>query len=360
MQLRPEQLSGHLNKGLRPVYLVHGDEALLRLEAASAIRAAAHAAGVTERILLEIEPGFDWTRLTGEFAALSLFSSRRLIELRLPAKRIDAAARAALTQAAQGLDGSDDLLLVLTDKLDAGQRKAGWYQAIEQNGVTVAAWPVDHQRLPAWIESRLRARGLIAEPEAIELLAARGEGNLLAIAQEIEKLLLLADPSRAGGHTLDAAELRRQIASSARYDVFDLSDAALHGDPERVLTIHQGLRAEGVELPVLLWALTREIRLLARLHGAREQGCNSAAIFKAERVWEARQRGLIAAGRRLPAARARTLLRHCARIDRIIKGREGIPGEAAWDELLELALALAGHDLQTPSGACGRPASPAP
>lgn len=333
MRVRPEQLAAHLEKGLAPIYLVSGDEPLQTDEALDAIRAAARSQGYSEREVLQVEANFDWNRLASAGQSLSLFAERRLLELRLPsAKPGTEGAKALSAYAAEPPE--DTLLLIGCGKLDKRQQQGKWFKALEGAGAVVQTWPVEHRALPQWVAQRMQARGLQPTPEAAQLLAERVEGNLLAAAQEIDKLVLLL-----GSGAVDAEAVEAAVADSARYTVFELADAALAGDATRTARVFAGLRGEGVEPVLILWALSREVRALAEMAAARERGEAEGALFAQHRVWEKRKPLVRAGLSRYPAVRWRQLLYRCGRIDRVIKGAE--PGSAP-DELLQLALLIAG------------------
>ncbi len=335
MKLRAEQLDAHLAKTLAPVYVISGDEPLLEAEIVDRIRAAARARGFTDREVLAAEPGFDWSRLAAVAGNRSLFGGRTLIELRLPGgKPGDAGARELMRLAEH--PSEETLLVVRCPRLDAAAQRTRWYKALEAAGAAIAVYPVERARLPDWIARRMRARGLEPTPEVVSFLAERVEGNLLAAAQEIEKLLLLHGEGRP-----DLETVTRAVTDSARFSVFDLADAALEGNPARVARILAGVRAEGTEAVLVLWSLAREVRTLARVAHAVEAGATPARALAEERVWDRRKPLVGRALRRLPAAGWQRLLRACARIDRIVKGAEA--GDA-WQELLQLALAVAGAE----------------
>ena len=338
MRVRPEQLAAHLRKTLAPLYLVFGEEPLQAMEAADAIRAAARERGHAERECLTVETGFDWNLLRQRAASRSLFAGRRVLDLRLGnAKPGDAGAKALGEYAARPAE--DTVLLITAGKLDWSTQKGRWFTALDSVGVVVAAMPIELSRLPAWIDQRLRSRGLNPTPDAVTLLSERIEGNLLAAAQEIEKLAL-SDP----GRELTAAAVLAVVGDSARYSIYDFVDAALLGHPERAVRILDGLRGEGVEPVLLNWALHREIRVLAALAFARDQRQSPETVFAAfaarkQPVWDKRKPPLLQALRRLTLVQCRQLLRACARIDRLAKGAEtGSP----WDALLANGLRLAG------------------
>lgn len=332
MRIKPEQIGAHLKRALAPVYLVFGDEPLQVAETCDVIRAAARAQGYGAREILHAGPGFDWAALTLAASNLSLFAERRLLELRIPGgKPGEAGAEALVNYAAQ--PAPDTLLLVVCPKLDGATQKSKWFGALEQAGVVVQVWPVTARELPAWIMQRAPAKGMRLSQEAAALLALRVEGNLLAAAQDLEKLYLLH-----GAAQLDADTVAAAVADSARFDVYDLADSALSGDAPRAARILNGLRGEGVEPTLVLWALARELRALAGMaHECR--GANVEQVLVKYHVWDKRKAVIKKALQGRSADYWRGLLRHAARVDRVIKG---IATGAVWDELLQLSVGLAG------------------
>ncbi len=333
MRARSDQLPGLLTKGLKPVYMLTGDEPLQLHEGLDAIRAAARDAGYTEREVLEVDAGFDWGRLAALADNLSLFGDRRVVELRLPSgKPGQQGARAIGDYCKRPPD--DTLLVIVSGKLEAKVRKsAAWVKTIDEAGVVVEIWPVEPAQLPRWLNARMQQAGLRPTPEALQLLAERGEGNLLAAVQEVEKLRLLV-----GDGNVDLATVQAAVADSARYDVFDLCTAALQGESRRVVRILGGLREEGVEPTLVLWALARELRVLVPLSA---RGANAKAVLNGAKVFGPRQAALQAAAGRGGPGRWSALLARAARADRVFKGAAaGRP----WDELLHLSLAIAGTE----------------
>ncbi len=335
MRLDLQRLGPHLKGELLSLYLVAGDEPLQRGEALDAIRAAARARGFVERELLQPEAGgrMDWGALNVAGQSLSLFAERRLLEVRLESAKLGKEGVRALSEYAAA-PPPDALLLVALGKLDARQRKSKWYRELDRRGGLVEVWPLDHRQLPGWLARRMRARGLEPGPGVAEWLAGRVEGNLLAAAQEVERLLLLRGPG-----PLALEDLGRMVADSARYSVFDFSDALLAGDAARALHVLRGLREEG-EAPVLvLWALARDLRLLAGLAAEVEHGTPPARALGARRdLWDKRKTQVGRALGRFPAARWRALLGRCLEVDRAAKG---VPGLDPWVELERVTMAAA-------------------
>ena len=337
MRLRPEQLAAHLQQPLLPVYLVTGEEPLQLTEAVDAIRSAARAQGFAEREVMQVEPGFDWGALAAAADNLSLFAERRLLELRIPSAKPGDAGGKALTAYAQA-PAEENCLLISCGKLDKRQQQSKWFKALEGAGAVLQLWPVEYKALPGWIAQRMRSRGLEPSPEAARLLAERVEGNLLAAAQEVEKLVMLY-----GTGPVDLETVREAVSDSSRYDVFELVDAALLGDAPRVSHILDGLRGEGVEPILVLWALSRELRSMETMASALAGGEGLDRVLSANRVWEKRKPPVRAALQRHGNPRRwQAMLYRGARIDRMVKGVE--PGNA-WDELLQLALLMAGTRL---------------
>lgn len=332
MKLTPDSLSSHLKQHLLPAYLISGDEPLLTGEAADAVRARARTAGFTEREVHFLERGSDWDDVRASAGNLSLFGSRRLLEVRLPSGRPGVAGNNALLSLLER-DDPDTLLLVLTPRLDRDAQAAQWLRVLDSRGGWVQVWPLEAGKLVGWLRGRCRHLELDIGEEALALIAERTEGNLLAAHQELEKLRLLAPTGTLTPDTVLAA-----VADSARFDVFRLSEAVLEGEAARALRVLAGLRSEGTEPTLVLWALTKALRDL--------WGEVSSPAGGGSRGWQRQAAALQKAVRRAPRLSFRTLTLRAARADRMIKGRlQGDP----WDEMALLA-----------SDICARPAVPAP
>jgi len=338
MELTPERLLARLGgEPLRPAYLVAGSEPLRVLETADAVRARARADGFAGREVFDADGrSFDWGALTASFHAPSLFAARRLIELRLPTGKPGKDGAQVLSQYAANPPA--DIALLITCEDWSRQHGGKWSQALAQIGYLVIAHPVRPHELPGWIEARLRARGLSADRPAVLCLAERVEGNLLAAAQEIDKLALLAD-----GQTLDVQRMQALVADSARFDVFRLLDAALGGQPAQVARMLAGLRAEGAAVFALMGMVVMELQRAAVLARAAGRGGNLAAEFKAQRIWDSKQAIYRRALQRHPAARWQQFVAEAGRVDRINKGRAraGEEPDDAWQALERLLLAVA-------------------
>ena len=325
MKIATRQLAQHLKKGLAPLYAVHGAEPLLALEAGDAIRAAARASGCDEREVFTAEPGADWSRLGASAANLSLFSSRRLLEVRIPGGKPGVEGGKALEALCARLS-DDTVVLVLLPELEWQQLKTGWFGALENAGVVVEAKALSREELPQWLAERLAVNGQKARLEALEWLADRVEGNLLAAKQEVDKLALLAPAGEIG-----LADLREAVTDVSRFERDGLVEAIHAADAARIARAVDSLEAEGEPAPLMLWTLAEEIRLAMQLAG----GERPRRFLDPERLEAARR-----TARKHDAAGFAGLVLRAHRADRMIKGVE--TGDA-WDEILELCLALAGR-----------------
>lgn len=329
MKLGVDRLAGQLKGTLAPIYLVAGDEPLQREECADRIRAAARAQGHSEREVFVAVRGFDWQSLLSAGASLSLFATKRILEIRLPTGKPGTQGGDALVAYAKD-PAPDTLLLVISDGRPEGN--PSWVSALEKAGIYIQVWPVAPAEVPAWVRERLKSRGLEPTPDAVTLISGRVEGNLLAAAQEVDKLVLL----HSGG-PLDAEAVAVAVSDSARYDAFKLVDAALAGDLPRSVRVLEGLEAEGEEPVMILGALLRQIKELAALAIEIESGQTPQRVLAG--VWERRRPLLQAALRRRKARGWQRLLKRAQQADSVLKGQA--PGRA-WDELLQLTAALAG------------------
>ena len=327
MRIRADQLPRELASTLKPVWLVSGDEPLLVGEAADAIRSRAREEGYAEREAFFVEGRFDWSVVQGSGQSLSLFASRRVLDIRLPTPRPGVDGGKVLAELVSD-PPPDTIVLVVTGRVERDALASAWFKAFEQHGVVVQVWPVEIAELPRWVSTRAARHGLELGLAAARLLAQRVEGNLLAAHQEIEKLALTHPPG-----VVDEDEVAAAVANSARYDVFQLGEAALGGDIVRALRILEGLRGEGTEPPIVLWLLCREIRALA---AARRGGGGAQAWGKQA---ERRARALDAAVHRTAGQRLGPMVSQAARADRCIKG---VDAGDPWDELAALVATLAG------------------
>jgi len=337
MKVFPDKLQEALARKLPPVVIVAGEEPLQHMEACDAVSAAARQAGVDEREVLHVEANFAWGRLTEAAASLSLFATRRLIEVRLSSGKPGQEGAKVLRDYAESLKGSDDVLLLSTGKLDYREQKSAWFKALDKIGLFVPVWPVDPSRLGFWLRDRASRHGLSLDLDAARLLGERTEGNLLAADQELQKLALLLP----AGARVSPREIAGGVEDSARYDVFTLMDACLKGERARVSRIIAGLRGEGVEAPIVLWALSRELRILLSLQQHLDQGQSLEHACKAQKppIFEKRRPAYQQALARLPLKRLHKLLLFAQRLDLAIKGASRVP---LWEGLHDLSLTLAG------------------
>jgi DNA polymerase-3 subunit delta len=336
MQLRADALDAHVAKTLAPLYVISSDEHLLALEAADKIRRAARAQGYSEREVLTVERNFKWGELLAANQAMSLFGDKKLIELRIPSGKPGKDGGAALQAYAKDL-GPDNLTLITLPKLDWQTQKAAWVAALQQGAVYIDIPNIERAALPAWISARLAQQGQSAERASLDFIADRVEGNLLAAHQEIQKLALLHEPGK-----LTAQQVQDAVLNVARYDVFKLSEAMLAGDPARLIRMLEGLQGEGEALPLVLWAVSEEIRTLLKLKAGMAQGRPLAALLKEHRIWGPRERMMEPALRRVSQATLEAALQQAAQVDKMVKGlrAKAFAGDA-WDAMLQLALKVA-------------------
>ena len=337
MRLKSEQLPAHLNRPeLLPVYYVSGDEPLQLQEAGDLIRARARELGHDERIVLEMDAGFDWGRLQEAGANLSLFSSKRIIELRLGDHKPGREGGAALAAYAAG-HSPDNLLLLTSGRIDRKAQQAKWFKALEQCGCCIQVWPVEPAELPGWIMARCRRQDKRITRETAALIAQRVEGNLLAAQQEIDKLALLVDQEEIGG---EAA--LNMVVDSARYDVFDLIENVFRGEPERVSRMLRGIRNEGIEALNVYGALMWGFRRAGAIAHEIARGKPKEQVFGAYRVLERHRKGLNMLLRRFTPDRMSALLVEALEVDKALKGVVEADG---WRLLEKFMLTLAGYRL---------------
>lgn len=350
MQLRLDALEPHLAKGLAGLYTVYGDEPLLAQEACDRIRAKARAEGFTERSVYSVERGFDWSVLLGASQAMSLFGDRQLIELRIPTGKPGKEGAEALKQLA-GAPNPDVLLIVTLPRLDSATQKSAWFSALSEGGVALRIDPVERAQLPGWIGQRLALQGQrVAAGEegrrALQFIAERVEGNLLAAHQEIQKLGLLYP---AGALSLE--QVQDAVLNVARYDVFKLNEAMLAGDTARLARMIDGLKGEGEAHVLVLWAVVEEVRTLLRVKRGLAAGKPLATLARENRVWGPRERLLGTAVGRVSEAVLERALALAARLDQQMKGLGAVPRGALrtaaepppypWDGLFQLAMTVA-------------------
>ena len=330
MQLRAEQLEAHLGKNLAPLYLIHGDEPLLALEAADQVRAAARARGFAEREVFIAERGFDWSELAHAGASRSLFGGAKIIELRVPTGKPGAEGGATLAAHCARLD-AEVLTLVSLPRLDRATQASAWFTALAGAGVVIEVWPVERARLPEWIGARLARQGQRASRAVLEFLADRVEGNLLAAHQEVQKLALLAPPGELALEVVEDA-----VASVARYDPYAAAEALVAGDLARYQRVLEGLRGEGEAPTFVLFAVSSALFVLRGI----ADGKPAERLFGEQRLFnKPLQRAVQAAARRHPRAVLDAALAQAAFIDRVAKG---VARGNAWDQFTALGLKLAG------------------
>jgi DNA polymerase-3 subunit delta len=337
VKLPADKITSQLKKGLAPVYFITGDETLLVGEAMDAIRAAARAQGFSERETYVADARFDWDGLRGGLDNMSLFAERKIIEVQLATGTPGREGSKAIIEYL-GNPPADTLLLISAPKLDQRSSSTKWAKALEQQAVWVTVYSVQPDRLPGWLGQRMRQAGLEFEQAAVDILAARIEGNLLAAQQEISKLALLVP-----GQTVTADIVLKSVADGARFDIFQLADAAISQDVGRAVRVFYGLKREGTPAALVLWALIREVNTLLSLWTRIDQGETPGRAMQGLRVWQSRQTMFNRALRSHDARSIRQLATRSGVTDRVVKGvHHGKP----WGALLELLLLIASPQQQ--------------
>ena len=331
MQLKGEQLAAHLERDLRPLYVLYGDEPLLVIEAADTIRAKARQQGYSEREVMTVLPQFDWGQLLAAGGNMSLFGDKKMIDLRVPTGKVGKEGSAALQQWCQNLS-MDNLLLITLPELDWREEKAVWFTALVNAGVAIKLMAPALADLPIWIAGRLRRQKQSADQESLKFIAERVEGNLLAAHQEIQKLGLLYPPGE-----LSATQVREAVLNVARYDIEGLREALLAGDLARLSRTLNGLMHEGEAPPLVLWAMSEEIRALAVIRNGMDAGKPIDALLKDAKVWGPRAMPIKKALQRLSTVTLEAALQHAGKIDLLAKG---IGRGNIWEEFLRLGLHL--------------------
>ncbi len=343
MQLAPSQLQQHLQRGLKSLYTLHGDEPLLVQEFADSLRAVAREQGYTERTVHTVAGAhFDWSAVLASSGSLSLFADKQIIEVRIPSGKPGKDGSAALQQMAERSQGDDSTLtLVLLPRLDSMTAKGAWFAALESFGVTVKFEPIDRRNLPQWIAQRLQLQGQRVAPgeegqRTLQFFADRVEGNLLAAHQEVQKLGLLYPPQDDG--VLSFEQVEQAVLNVARYDVFKLSEAVLGGQTVRVQRMLDGLQSEGESEVLVHWALAEDIRSMKRVKDALSAGRPMPMALRENRVWGLKEKLF---ERVLPQMGDTTLsnLLHAAhKVDGIVKGLKQPDWPAdGWQALHRLA-----------------------
>ena len=333
MQLKLSQLSTHLNRQLASVYLLHGDEPLLQIEAAKSIREAATRAGFVDREVLVADAGFNWQQVTAANMSMSLFGSRRVLDLRLPTGKPGVEGAKVLEQVGAN-PSPDNVLLISCPRLDRTGTSSDWYNALESAGIAIAIPPLERDELPAWIAQRLSRNEQRATNDVLQYLADLTEGNLLAAQQEIDKLALLLPSGE-----ITQQQIESIVANVARYDNGELSEALLDGDVERVCRILTSLQAEGDAVQLVLWQMAEDTHGLLTVAPAVRDGPGVSNALRNARVWGRRQGPMEKAVRRVDGRALAKLVPELARLDRISKG---IGKGEVWDETRAYALRFIG------------------
>ncbi len=330
MEIRPEDIDNHLSRGLSQLYVIWGDEPLAMLEAEDAIRATALKQGY-ERTVFTVQGRFDWSVIFGHADNFSLFAQQKLVEIRIPSGKPGVDGSAALGKYSENLP-DDTVTVISLPGLEWKQTKSKWFESLSRTGTVIQSRDIPLEQMPTWIGRRLARNNQQASREALEFLANRLEGNLLAARQEIDKLSLLLPTGK-----LELANIEQAVTDVSRFEAADLQDAMMRGDSGRCARILDSLKQEGEAVPKIMWQISATLRLLYKLKSALKQGQPMAAAFKANRIWDKRQSLVQSALKRVSDARLESALKDASKIDRQAKGLEG--GDP-WDEMLRLTLNL--------------------
>jgi len=329
MNVRPDQLQTIIAKNIYPVYMVSGDEPLQQMESLDVIREFLKENDYLEREVLDVDAQFDWQRLMDEAASMSLFATRRIVELRLPTAKPGRQGSQMLKEYLSR-PPEDTVLLINAGKVDGNAKKSAWYKAVEQGGLVVQCWPVPIEKLSAWLKQRFKMRNMDAEQEVLSYVSQHVEGNLLAADQEIEKLFLLLGPGK-----INYADVAEAVTSQSRYSVFELADMLLTGNTTRVIKILMGLKAEGIVPVVVNWAIAKDVRLLSQ---AAADVSSADYLLKRSGVWQSRIAIFKSCLARHSQRSFQNMLTRCAYIDASSKG---MINSNVWDEIESLCVRLA-------------------
>jgi DNA polymerase-3 subunit delta len=336
MRIQAKDLPQHLKRGLSNCYFVFGDEPLQHTETLDTIRATAKQKGYTEREIFQITPNFEWASLLSSVNTPSLFAEKRLIECRVGESKIGKGIADTLAKLATLPLSASIVFLLSAAKLDTKIQQSKGFLALEQKGITISARALSAKEALGWIEHRLSAAGFKTTPESIQLLFERTEGNLLAASQVIDKLKLCFDPQQTS--MLSTENIRDIVGMDARFTIYDLVDTALSGSIERTTRVFSSLKNEGIEPILMLWAITKEIRMVLALFSKIKNQPLSSDLLSQNGVWKHRESLIRSFINRTSVPQLQTLLIQSKHVDDIIKGRS--PG-SAWTLLFSICLALA-------------------
>ena len=330
MRISIDQLSINLKKSLEAVYLLTGDEPLQIAEAADEIRLAAKQAGYINREIISIDKGTEWQQLTEAGESLSIFSDYKLIDLRFPSAKPGLEGSKVLQQYCQHLP-ENTILLITAGKVETAATKSVWFQALDKAGIVIQIWPLQGEALVKWLQQRSQRRGIVIDTDALKMLTGRIEGNLLAAAQEVEKLYILHGQNR-----ITKAMIESEVASNTRFDVFNLNDALLAGQLNRALHIVHDLKAEDTPMPVVIWAISREVRMLYLMKVKTVEGTSLDALFKRFNIWDNKRKLAVqSALGRLKDTDLQAILLLCVKTDKQAKGQ--LAGDS-WESLWQICL----------------------
>ncbi len=241
----------------RGAWIMQGQEPLLEQNLLDAFRASWHKQEI-ERQRHDINNVNDWKNVFNALNSLSLFSSQLAIEVHGNIKP-DANALKLLKSYIQS--NEQNLLLVVMPKQDSASLKTGFFQTVEANGVHVALtanYPRDRQQILSIEADKL---GVKLSQDAWQWLEQHHEHNLLAAKNS----LMRVSDTFAEVELIQIDHLHACLQDQSRYSTFDLSDALLEGNLAQSIKIYQYLIASGEPLSLILWSISKEMRLLMQL-----------------------------------------------------------------------------------------------
>lgn len=332
MKLNSEQLKQHLTQPLQTVYLITGEEPLLVQEVGDQLRSAAKEQQYLERELFHVDASFKWDDIIAAGNELSLFAEKKIIEIRMTNK-INAAGQKALIEAAEN-PNPDNVILIFAGKIESASMKTKWFKTLEAASVHIQIWPLESNRFPQWIQGRVKQHGLSISNDALSVLVDKVDGNLLAAQQEVQKLALLVPEATK---EIDEDLVLQSVSDSSRYDVFDLSAACLQGNSQKALKVLSNLRGEGLEPPIIIWALSKDLRSLSIISSQLNHGQQAAQVFRKQGIWGKREGPVKNAMKRLSINEIHQLLQLAGEIDSAIKG---LRKTDIWSELSALVFGM--------------------
>jgi DNA polymerase-3 subunit delta len=292
MKIYHNNLTSTLNQGIKPVWLVFGDEPWQKNDSIALIKNHAKQQGFSETIRFTVESGFDWQSISEEYLSMSLFANQRILEIEFSSIKIGDAGHKAMLEISERLvkDCQDphfpqDVIFMLHGpKLDGPSSNRKWFKSLMNIGCYLPLYDIESKMLPSWLNKQARALNVNLSPQASSLLITMLEGNLLALAQELQKLSLLF-----GNQEITLNDAEQVLIKQAKFNVFQVLDALLLGDCKKCITMLDQIQHEGVSPAQLIWAFHKEISSLNAMLFKLSQGHPLNEIYKEYRIWDKRK-----------------------------------------------------------------------